>query len=150
VFDGFIGAVVGSFEAAGGMVLWVGAVVETAVGERSAQPFVEQQEEQRDLDAFGAEAVGVARAVALEQAVALELAQVVAQLVQAIGALRKLEGRKDSGMDFFGGPAADMRAAVQQDFEQADDAHVMDFDAGIAHGPMVIGKAMGWSSAKST
>jgi hypothetical protein len=37
--------------AAGGSVLWIGAIVETAVGERSAQPFVEEQKEQRDLDA---------------------------------------------------------------------------------------------------
>jgi hypothetical protein len=33
-------------------VLGIGAMVEAAVGERSAQPFMEQQEEQRDLDAF--------------------------------------------------------------------------------------------------
>ena len=90
--DGFVGAVIGGFEAAVGTVLRVGAVMEAAVGERSAQPLVEQQEEQGDLDALGGEAVGVARAVAFEQAVALELAQVVAQLVEAVGALGQVEG----------------------------------------------------------
>ena len=35
-------------------------------------------------------------------------------------------------MDLFGGPAADGVAAMQQDFHQADDAGVVDFDAGIA------------------
>ena len=52
MFDGFIGTVIGGFEAAAGAVLTIRAVVETAVGERSAQPFMEKQEEQRDLDAF--------------------------------------------------------------------------------------------------
>jgi hypothetical protein len=37
--DGLVGTV-GGFEAAGGTVLWIGAMMETAVGERSAQPFI--------------------------------------------------------------------------------------------------------------
>jgi hypothetical protein len=36
VFDGFVGAVVGGFEATGGTVLGIGAMVEAAVGERAA------------------------------------------------------------------------------------------------------------------
>ena len=64
---------------------------------------------------------------------ALELAQVVAQLVEAIGAIGEMEGCEDSLVDLFGRPAADVSAAVQQDLEQADDAHLVDFDAGIAH-----------------
>src|SRR5580693_4164247 len=35
-------------------------------------------------------------------------------------------------VDLLGGPAADMTAAMQEDFEQADDAGVVDLDAGIA------------------
>ena len=50
MFDGVIGAVIGGFEAAVGSVLGIGAMVETAVGERPAQLFMEEQEEQRDLD----------------------------------------------------------------------------------------------------
>ena len=65
---------------------------------------------------------------------ALELAQVVAQLVQAIGALGELEGCEDSLVDLLGRPAADVSAAMQHDFEQADDPGVVDFDAGVAHG----------------
>ena len=65
---------------------------------------------------------------------ALELAQVVAQLVQAVGALGEVEGREDSLVDLRGGPATDVSSAMQQDFEQADDAGVVDFDAGITHG----------------
>ena len=52
IFDGFVGAVIGGFEAAVGSVLGIGAMVETAVGEGPAQPFMEEQEEQRDLDAL--------------------------------------------------------------------------------------------------
>ena len=44
-----------------------------------------------------------------------------------------MEGGKDGLMDLLGGPAADMSAAVQQHFQQADDAGFVDFDAGIAH-----------------
>ena len=35
-------------------------------------------------------------------------------------------------VDLLGGPAADMTAAMQEDFEQADDAGVVDLDLGIA------------------
>ena len=36
-------------------------------------------------------------------------------------------------MDLLGRPAADVRAAVQEDVHEADDARLMDLDAGIAH-----------------
>src|SRR5882724_10453052 len=35
-------------------------------------------------------------------------------------------------VDLLGGPAADMAAAMQEDFKEADDARVVDLDAGIA------------------
>jgi hypothetical protein len=50
LFDGFVGAMIGGFETAVGSMLGIGAMVETAVGERPAQPLMEEQEEQRDLD----------------------------------------------------------------------------------------------------
>ena len=52
---------------------------------------MEEEEEQRHLDAFWREAVGVSRAVALDEAMPFELAQVVAQLVEAIGLLGEIE-----------------------------------------------------------
>jgi len=79
--NGFVGAVVGGFELAGRLVLGVGAVVEAAIGERAAQPFVKEQKEQPNLNPFGGEMVGVAGAITLQQTVAFELAQVVAELV---------------------------------------------------------------------
>ena len=43
VLDGLVGAVVGGFELAVWAMLRVRTVVEAAVGERSAEPFVEEQ-----------------------------------------------------------------------------------------------------------
>src|SRR6266436_6338276 len=62
----------------------VGAVVEAAVGERAAEAFVEEQKKQGDLNPLGGETVGVAGAVTLQHPVALQLAQVVAQLVETV------------------------------------------------------------------
>jgi hypothetical protein len=36
-------------------------------------------------------------------------------------------------MDLLGRPATDVRAAVQENLHEADDARLMDLDAGIAH-----------------
>jgi len=65
LLNGVVGAVVGGFEFARWPVSGIWAVMEAAVGERSAQPFVEEEEEQGYLDSFWREAVGVAGAVAL-------------------------------------------------------------------------------------
>ena len=46
-----------------------------------------------------------------------ELAQVVAQLVEAIGLLGEIEAGEDGAMDLAGGPAADLRAAMQENLE---------------------------------
>ena len=59
--DGGVGAVIGGFEPAVGTALRVWLVMEAAVGERPAQALVEEEEEQRHLDAFLREPVGVSR-----------------------------------------------------------------------------------------
>src|SRR5580693_3499494 len=92
LLDGFVGAVVGSFELAGRRVMGVGAVVKAAVGERAAEPFVKEQEEQGDLNPFWGETVGVAGSVTLQQPVGFELAQVIAELVEPVGAVGEVEG----------------------------------------------------------
>ena len=112
--NSFIGAVVGGFELAGRLVMRVGAVVEAAVGERAAEPFVKEQKEQRNLNPLGSETVGVAGAVALQQTVASELAQVVAELVDAVGAVGEVKGGEGSVVDLLGSPAADMSAAMEE------------------------------------
>src|SRR4029077_15929374 len=115
-------------------VLRVGLVVEAAVGEGTAEALVEEQKEQRDLHALGGEAVGVAGTVALEQPVALELAQVVAELVEAVGLLREVEGGADGVVDLPRRRAADLRSAMQENLAEANDARVVDLEAGIADG----------------
>src|ERR1700741_357099 len=50
VLDGFVGAVVGGFKSAVWAILRVRTAVEAAVGKWSAQPFVEEQKKQRDLN----------------------------------------------------------------------------------------------------
>jgi hypothetical protein len=129
--DGVVGAVVGGFESAGRLMSGVGAVMEAAVGEEAAEPLVEEQEEQRQLDPFWCEPVGVAGAVAMQQPVTFELAQVVVELVQAVGTLGEVKGGENGVVDLFSGPAAKMTSAVQQDFEEADDARVVDLDPGL-------------------
>ncbi len=132
LLDGFVGAVISGFQFAGRLMTGDGAVVETAVCERTAEFFVEEEEQQRNLDAFWGEAVGVAGSIPLQQAVAFEFAQVVAQLVDGVACVGELEGAEDSLMDLLGGPAADVAAAVQEDLEEADDARIVQLDAGVA------------------
>ena len=84
------------------------------------------------MDTFRGEAVSVTGTVTLDQSVPLEFAQVVAQLVQAVSSLGEMEGGEDGPMDLLGGPTAHMRAAVQENLEQADHAHVMDFGSRIS------------------
>src|SRR5215470_8839023 len=123
---------IGGLKAAIGSVLRIGSMVEAAVGEGAAQPLMEEQKQQRHLNALQGEAVGVTVAVALEQAVALELAQIVAELVEAVGLIGEVEGGQDGLVDFLRGPTAELSAAMQQDLEEADNARILDLDAGIS------------------
>src|SRR5580692_4134730 len=107
-------------------------VVEATVGERSAQALMEEQEEQCDLNPLGGKKVGVARAVALQESVPLEFAQIVAKLVEAVSIGGEVEGAEDGLGDFACRPIIDMSAGVQQELKEADDAGVVDFDAGVA------------------
>jgi hypothetical protein len=46
--------------------------------------------------------------------------------------MRLRAGYLDGGEDPLGGPTAHVRAAMQENLEQADHAHVMDFDSRIS------------------
>jgi hypothetical protein len=61
--------VVRGFEFAVGTMFGIRLVVRTAVGQRPAEALVEEQDEECDLDAFFCELVGIAAAIALQQAV---------------------------------------------------------------------------------
>ena len=115
--DGFVRSVIGVLEFASGCPSQIRGVVEAAVGQRTAKTFVKEKKEECYLNPLGGEVVGVAGAVALEQTVALELAQIVAQLVEVIGFGGELKGGEDCLVDLSGGPAPDHITAVQQNFE---------------------------------
>ena len=74
LLDGFVGAVVCGFQFARRLVTGDRPVVEAAVGEWTAEPFVKEEKQQRNLDAFWGEAVGVAGSIPLQQAVTFEFA----------------------------------------------------------------------------
>jgi hypothetical protein len=84
-------AVVCGFQFVGRLATGDSAAVEAAVGERSADPFVEEGKLQRNPGAFWGE-VGVAGSIPLQEAVAFEFAQVVAQLVDAVASVGELDG----------------------------------------------------------
>jgi hypothetical protein len=125
--------VIGGFQFAVWFAFREGFMVEAAVGEWSAEAFVEEQEEQRDVNALGGQAVSIAAPIALQQAVPFELAQIVAELIQFVAPGRNLESSDDGLMDLAGGPAADRASAMEEDFQEANDAGVMDFDSRITY-----------------
>ena len=83
-------------------------MVEATVGERAAEALVEEQEQQRNLQAFGTESVGIATAVAFEQTMTFQFAKVVAELIQTVGFGGKLEGSEHGLVNLFGRPAAEV------------------------------------------
>jgi hypothetical protein len=93
---------------------------------------MEEQKQQCDLNTLRGEAVGVAATVALEQSVPLEFSQIVAELVETVGGIGEGEGGQRGLVDFPGGPAANVGAAVHENFEEADHPGVVNLDAGIA------------------
>jgi len=56
----------------------------------------------------------------------LELAQIVAELVEAVSFIGEVEGDQDGRVNFLRGPTDDLSAAMQQ---KTDDARVVDFEA---------------------
>src|SRR6266436_905102 len=88
LLDRLVGVVVGGFELAD----WLVAASGRWWKRWAAEAFVEKEKELRDLNALRGETVGVAGCVTLHQPAALELAQVVAELVQAVGAVGEVEG----------------------------------------------------------
>ena len=108
----------------------LGRTVEQTVGQRTANPFVEEDEKKSDLVAFLGEAVGVSLPVALDQAVGSELAQVVAHLVERVGSRLKREGGEDSLANVWGPPSADLSTGMKEHFHEPNHAGVVDLDAG--------------------
>jgi hypothetical protein len=66
VLDCCIGTMVGGLETAFGSMSSIGLMMEAAIGEGSAQPFVKEEEQESNLHAFCGEAVGVAGPISLQ------------------------------------------------------------------------------------
>src|ERR1700684_1469456 len=60
----------------------------------------------------------------------LEFAQVIAELGEGVVFRGELEGGEDGLVDLTGAPSAELRAAVEQDFQETEHAGVLDLDAG--------------------
>lgn len=65
VLDGFVSFVTRGFQLTVGTMGGIGFVVEAAVGEGTTEGLVEEQEQERDVNAFGGQAVSVTAAIAL-------------------------------------------------------------------------------------
>ena len=117
MLDGFVRFVVGSFEFAGRLVLGIGLVMEAAVGEGATEALVEEQEQERDLHAFVREPVSITAAVSLEKGMTFQLAEVVAELIQAVGFGGKLERGEYGLVDLLGSPATDGIASMEKDLQ---------------------------------
>ena len=65
---------VSGFQFAIGAVCRIGFVVKAAVGQRATEALVEEHEQERHLNAFGCEAVGVMVVLATQQTMAFEFA----------------------------------------------------------------------------
>ena len=76
--------VISGLEFAVGAVGRVWLVVKTAVGQRTTEAFMKEEEQERDLDALTGQTVGVATTVALQERMSLQFAEIVAKLVQSV------------------------------------------------------------------
>src|SRR5215471_18965439 len=117
VLNGRVSSVVSRLEFALGPDGRVRPVMKEAVGQGATDPLVKENEEQGNLQALGGQAIGVAAAVALEQAMGSELSQVIAELSEAVALGGQGAGGQHRLMKCGGSPAADGSAAVHEDFE---------------------------------
>ena len=108
-------------------------VVESAVGERAAESFVKEQEQERNVNAPGGQAVSVAATVALDQAMAFQLAQIGRSWLSpyCLGESRNVV-RTASWICFAVQPPT-VLPLCSSIFEKTDDPGVLNFDAGITN-----------------
>ena len=72
-----VGGAICGFQLTGRLVTGNRPVVQSAVGNRPAERFVEEEEEQRSRHALRRETIDVSRHVTLQQSMAFELAQAI-------------------------------------------------------------------------
>src|SRR5215469_9200903 len=103
-------------------------MMEEAVGQGTAEPFVKQDKEEGHAGAFVGQAIGIAMTITFDQTMALHLAQVVAELVEAVVMVGEMEAGQNSLMNLDGRPPGDLCSAVKENFHQANHARVVNFD----------------------
>ena len=128
-----VGFVIGGLQLGVGLMGRIGFVMKAAVGKWATETLVEEEEQEGYLDAFGSKPVAVAGTVAVKQAVAFEFTQIVAQLVEAIGFVGKVETGEDGMVDLLGRPTSGLSSGMQEDLQQANDACFMDFDTWVTN-----------------
>ena len=90
--------------------------------------------------AFIGQAVAVLATDALDQSVAFHFAQVVAQLSQGVLLGAQSEGLQKGLINLARTPAGERRPAMQEHFHQAEDAGIVNLDAGDSALPPGEGK----------
>ncbi len=104
----------GGFELGVGKLSAVGSAAEERMSQGTAETLVKKDQEDGDFHPLVGQAIGVTPAVTLEQAVGTHLAQVVAELVQAIAGRSQGIGGEDGLVNLGSTPAGQSSAAVQQ------------------------------------
>ena len=104
----------GCFELAVGMMSVVRSAAEERMSQGTAETLVKKDQEDGNFHSLVRQAIGVTPAVTLEQAVGTHLAQVVAELVQAIAGRSQGIGGEDGLVNLGSTPAGQSSAAVQQ------------------------------------
>ena len=132
--NGLIGFMIGGFDFAG-RLCGLRPTVEQAVGQRAADPFMKQDEQEGDADALGGEAIGVPTAVPLQEAMSLHFPQVVPDLGEGVTLGGKTEGGQQSLMNVGGARAHELGSALQEHFHHAEHAGVVNLDAGDLGAP---------------
>ena len=125
-----VGLAIGGFDFGQGSGGLGCVALEEAVGERTTDALVEEDEEQGRAGPLMDETICVAPTVALQQAMSFQLAQVVSQLGKRVAFGAECEAGKNRLMDIAGTPAQDSGAAMQQHLHQAQHAGIVEFDAG--------------------
>jgi hypothetical protein len=107
-------------------------MVKEAVGERTADPFMEEDEEEADLDAFVSKVIGVVMAIAHDQSSGFHLSEIIPELCDRVVVCRESVGCEDPLVKRDGREAPDLVGGMEKDFHEAHHAGILDLDAGYA------------------
>lgn len=105
-----------------------------AVGKRTADAFMEEDEHEADLDAFVSEAIGVVMTIAHDQSPRLHLSEIIPELCDRVVVCGQSVACEDPCVKRSGGEAPDLASGMEKDFHEAHHAGILNFDAGYPGG----------------